>query len=30
MIGVAAKDSEAQSVDGARKRSDRVRHAFWT
>ena len=30
MIGMAAKDSEAQSVEGARKRSDRVRHAFWT
>ena len=30
MIGVAAKDSEAQSVEGARKRSHRVRHAFWT
>ena len=30
MIGMAAKDSETQSVEGARKRSDRVRHAFWT
>ena len=30
MIGMAAKDSEAQSADGARKRSDRLRHAFWT
>ena len=30
MIGMAAKDSEAQSVEGARKRSDRLRHAFWT
>ena len=30
MIGMAAKDSEAQSVEGARKRGDRVRHAFWT
>ena len=30
MIGVAAKDSEAQSVEGARKRTDGVRHAFWT
>lgn len=30
MIGMAAKDSEAQSVEGARKRSDKLRHAFWT
>ena len=30
MIGMAAKDSETQSVEGARKRSERVRHAFWT
>ena len=30
MIGMAAKDTEAQSVEGARKRSDRLRHAFWT
>ena len=30
MIRVAAKESEAQSVEGARKRSDRLRHAFWT
>ena len=30
MIGMAAKNSETQSVEGARKRSDRVRHAFWT
>ena len=30
MIGMAAKDSEAQSAEGARKRSDGVRHAFWT
>ena len=29
MIGMAAKDSEVQSVEAARKRSDRVRHAFW-
>ena len=28
MIGMAAKGSEAESVEGARKRSDRVRHAF--
>ena len=27
---MAAKDSEAQSVEGARKRSDRLRHAFRT
>ncbi len=30
MIGMAAKDSETQSVEGARKRSKGVRHAFWT
>ena len=30
MIGMAAKDSEAQSVEGTRKRSDRLRQAFWT
>lgn len=30
MIGMAAKDSEAQSVEGARKRSDKLRHEFWT
>ena len=30
MIGMAAKDSEVQSVEGARKRSDKLRHAFWT
>lgn len=32
MIGMAAKDSEAQLAVGARKRSDKVqvRHAFWT
>lgn len=30
MISVAAKVSEAQSVEGARKRSERLRHAFWT
>ena len=29
MIGMAAKDSETQSVEGARKHSDKVRHAFW-
>ena len=29
MIGMAAKDSEVQSVEGARKHSDRLRHAFW-
>ena len=30
MIGMAAKDSEEKSVQGARKRSQRLRHAFWT
>ena len=30
MIRVADKESEAQSVEGARKRSERLRHAFWT
>ena len=30
MIGMAAKDFETQSVEGARKRTDRARHAFWT
>ena len=30
MIGMAAKDTEAQSVEGARKRRHRLRHAFWT
>ena len=30
MIGMAAKDSEAQSAEGARKRIGRVRHEFWT
>ena len=30
MIGMAAKDSETQSDEDARKRTDRVRHAFWT
>ena len=30
MIGMAAKDSEEQSVKGARKRGGRMRHAFWT
>ena len=30
MIRVTAKESEAQSVEGARKRSERLRHAFWT
>ena len=30
MIRVVAKESEAQSVEGARKRSERLRHAFWT
>jgi len=30
MISVAAKESEAQTVEGGRKRSERLRHAFWT
>ncbi|MDE0392749.1 MAG: DUF4268 domain-containing protein [Rhodospirillales bacterium] len=30
MIGMAAKDSEEKSVQGARKRRQRLRHAFWT
>ena len=30
MIRVAAKESEAQSVEGTRKRSETLRHAFWT
>lgn len=30
MIRVAAKESEAQSAEGARKRRERLRHAFWT
>ena len=30
MIGMADKDTEAQSVESARKRSDKPRHAFWT
>ena len=30
MIGMAAKDSEAQSVEGSRKRSEKIRHEFWT
>ena len=30
MIGMAAKDSEEKSAEGARKRSHRLRHAFWT
>ena len=30
VIRVAAKESEAQSVEGARKRSERLRHDFWT
>ena len=30
MIGMAAKDSEEKTAEGARKRSHRLRHAFWT
>jgi len=30
MIRLGAKESEAQSVESARKRSERLRHAFWT
>lgn len=30
MIGMAAKDSEEKSVQSARKRRQRLRHAFWT
>ena len=30
MIVMAAKESEAQSAKSTRKRSDRLRHAFWT
>ena len=30
VIRVAAKESEAQSAEGARKRRERLRHAFWT
>ena len=30
MIRVADKESEAQSVEDARKRSERLRHDFWT
>ncbi len=29
MIGMATKDSEAQSTEGGRRRSERLRHAFW-
>jgi len=29
-IRVAAKESEAQTVEGGRKRGERLRHAFWT
>ena len=30
MISMAAKDSEEKSAEGARRRSHRLRHAFWT
>ena len=30
MIGMAAKDSEQKSVEGAQRRSHKLRHAFWT
>ena len=30
MIGMAAKDSEEKSVEGAQRRSHKLRHAFWT
>ena len=30
MIGMAAKDSEEKSVQGARQRRHSLRHAFWT
>ena len=30
MIGMAAKDSEEKSVQGAQRRSHKLRHAFWT
>ena len=30
MIGMAAKDSEQKTVEGAQRRSHKLRHAFWT
>ena len=30
MIGMVAKDSEQKSVEGAQRRSHKLRHAFWT
>lgn len=30
MIGMAAKDSEEKSVEGAQRRTQKLRHAFWT
>ena len=30
MIGMAAKDSEQKSVEGAQQHSHKLRHAFWT
>ena len=30
MIGMAAKDSEQKSVEGAQRRSHKLRYAFWT
>ena len=30
MIGMAAKDSEEKSVEGAQRRTHKLRHAFWT
>ena len=30
MIGMAAKDSEEKSVEGAQRRTYKLRHAFWT
>ena len=30
MIGMAAKDSEQKSVEGAQRRSHKLRHDFWT
>ena len=30
MIGMAAKDSEQKSVEGAQRRSHKLRHTFWT